>query len=355
MENNDNLHKNDSLDNYGFPKNNLENPGINETKQQETKVNIWVKTLVIFFAVSVLAGLVIIFTPAKKMEKPKKEISALVSLFDWQKTGPGIGWVEVRGVISEGYSSSPFERSSKKIAKQIKSLSEHKNVKAIVIDINSPGGTISAVQEIYDAIMYARREQKKPVIALFKDVAASGGYYIACACDKIISFPGTLTGSIGVIFQAGNFSELLNKIGVEFFAIKSGRYKDIGAAYRKMTPDERKILQDIIDDYYKQFLNAVAQGRNISQEKLKTLADGRIFSGTQAYKFGLIDDLGGTRKAVDVASKLGKIEGKPKIIRVRETLQDIFSYITLEMKNKIFPTSELENLKTPQFAYLWVY
>lgn len=355
MENNENLQNNNSSDVHGFPQNTMQSPAPQKGEPENTKAGNWVKALVILFGISIFASLIIIFTPAKKTEISKTEKTTLSSILDWQKKGPGIGWVEVRGVISEGYSSSPFERSSGKIAKQIKILAEKKDVKSIVIDINSPGGTIAAVQEIYDAIIYVRKEKKKPVIALFKDVAASGGYYIACACDKIVSFPGTLTGSIGVIFQAGDLTKLLDKIGVDLFAIKSGKHKDIGSAYRKMTNEEQKILQDIIDDYYEQFLDVVSVGRNIAKENLKELADGRIFSGSQAYKSKLIDDLGGTQKAIKIAVKMGKIKGKPQIIRARESLQDIFSYITLEMKSKIFPVSELENLKTPQFAYLWVY
>ena len=359
MENNENMQNANTEENTVSEKNTGNDYKSTSDTSACGKTNKWVRVLVILFGISILASIIIMMRPSKiEVDRDgKTKVSGLASLLDLARTGPGIGWVEVRGIITESYASSPFDDRSTRVARKIRTLAKKDNVKSIVVEINSPGGTIGATQDIYDAIMYARKEKGKPVIALFKDVAASGGYYIACACDKIISLPGTLTGSIGVIFQTGDATKLLDKIGVKFLAIKSGEHKDIASVYRKMTDEERKMLQETVDDYYQQFLTVVAEGRSISKEKLKTIADGRIFSGRQAHKVKLVDELGGTREAIKMAKELGKIKGKddPRIIKAKDGLQDIFSYINLEMKSRLSPTSQLTALVTPRFAYLWVY
>ena len=145
-------------------------------------------------------------------------------------------------------------------------------------------------------------------------VAASGGYYIACASDRIVANPGTITGSIGVIMEFTNIEELFKKIGIKGVVLKSGEHKDIGSPFREMTPDEKKIVQDVIDNVHQQFIEAVAKGRKMDREKVVQIADGRILTGEQAKQLGLVDEMGNLQDAIDVAAKMVGIVGKPNVI-----------------------------------------
>ncbi|MFQ5463141.1 MAG: signal peptide peptidase SppA, partial [Phycisphaerae bacterium] len=163
-------------------------------------------------------------------------------------------------------------------------------VKAVILRINSPGGGVVASELIYDEITHFRKTTHKPVVAVMMDVAASGGYYIACACDEIIAQPSTVTGSIGVIMQLFEFSGTMELIGITSDAITSGPNKDVGSPFRKMKPEEREILQSIVNDMYQRFLSVVDTGRpKLSTQQVRTLADGRVYSADQALKAGLID------------------------------------------------------------------
>jgi protease-4 len=205
------------------------------------------------------------------------------------------------------------ESGADDIAKQIKRAGEDSSVKAIILRINSPGGSAAASQELHEEVRKAR-ENDKIVVASMSDVAASGGYYVACGADKIVANPGTITGSIGVIFSQLQYSELLEKYGVRSNVIKSGKYKDIGSPLRNMTEEERQILQEMIDDVYSQFVHAVAEGRQMNESEVLELADGRIFTGRQAKELGLVDELGNFQDAVDLAAELAGIKGKPKMV-----------------------------------------
>jgi len=216
-----------------------------------------------------------------------------------------------------------FSRGAQAWGRRIEKLAEKKEVKAIVLDINSPGGSVGSVQEIYSIIRRVRADHKKPVVAHLGDVAASGGYYLAAACDKVVSLPGTLVGSIGVIFHHSNVEGLFGKLGIKAEAIKSGKMKDIGSATRPMTAEERALLQATIDNTYEQFLGAVRDGRGLAEDKLRPLADGRIFTGQQALALGLVDQLGDFQDAVLLAAKLANIPGKPKILREGESLSSV--------------------------------
>ena len=216
--------------------------------------------------------------------------------------GDKIAVVEVKGVITQ----------SSEIIAEIHQYLEDDGVKAIVLRVDSPGGGVGPSQEIYQEILKAKR--KKKVIASMGAVAASGGYYVACASDSIVANPGTITGSIGVIMQFSNFEDLLKKIGIKGIVIKSGEHKDIGSPFREMTPEEKKIMQDTLDNVHQQFIRAVAQGRKLDVSKVVPLADGRIMTGEQAKQFGLVDKLGNLQDAIDEASKLVGIEGRPQII-----------------------------------------
>lgn len=193
--------------------------------------------------------------------------------------------------------------SSRSVRKRIRKAIDDPHVKGLLIRINSPGGTVGTSQEIYDAVCDFKAKGR-PVVVSMSDVAASGGYYIAAAGDKIFALPGTITGSIGVIMHTMNLSEIEKKVGVEAVVIKSGAFKDIGSIDRPMSQAERDLLQSIIMDSYDQFVTAVSEGRKINKEEVKKLADGRIYSGRQAFKAKLVDELGTYDDALTGIQKL---------------------------------------------------
>lgn len=182
--------------------------------------------------------------------------------------------------------------SSASCIKALRKAAKDSHIKAVLIRMNTPGGTVATSQEINEAVE-AVKAAGKPIYASMSDLSASGGYYVACACDKIFAEPGTMTGSIGVIMNLMNFKALGDKVGISAQPVKSGPFKDIASPYRQMTEEEKNILQAIISDTYDQFVTAVAKGRKMKVEDVKRLADGRIYSGRQAKKNGLIDELGG--------------------------------------------------------------
>jgi len=218
--------------------------------------------------------------------------------------GGKVGLVEVEGAIMDG----------RDIIEQLERQKDDASVKAVVLRVNSPGGAVGPTQEIYDEIFRVRKAGK-PVVASLGAIAASGGYYIACAADTVLASPGTLTGSIGVIMTFPNAEELLKKVGLSFQVVKSGPNKDIGSLYREMTPEEKRVLQNVIDDVYDQFVEAVMRGRGLSREEVAAFADGTVFSGRQARDLGLVDQLGGLAEAVDLAGQLGGIRGKPVVVK----------------------------------------
>jgi len=216
--------------------------------------------------------------------------------------GNKIGVIPIDGVI----------RNADTITDQLIAFRKDRQIKAIILRINSPGGGVGPSQEIYSETR--RTTRTKRVIASLGSVAASGGYYVASAADSIIANPGTLTGSIGVLMEFVTVEELLKKIGVEMQVIKSGEFKDIGSPNRKMTQREREILKNLLVDIQNQFVAAVAEGRNLPEEKVLELADGRIFSGREAKELGLVDSLGNFRDAVNLAKKMAHIRGEVKLV-----------------------------------------
>lgn len=214
-----------------------------------------------------------------------------------------IALVEISGQIFD----------SREIVRQLSKYRRDDDIKAILLRINSPGGAVAPSQEIYDEVLRVRADNKK-IYASMGSLAASGGYYIAVAADRIFANPGTLTGSIGVIMAFGNAEKLMEKIGLEPQVVKSGKYKDVGSPARKMTAQERAYLQRVVDDVHQQFIDAVAQGRNITPQEARKLADGRVFTGRQALELNLVDEMGGLE---DVIVKLGEaagIQGRPKVV-----------------------------------------
>lgn len=219
--------------------------------------------------------------------------------------GDAVGVVSVEGVIGD----------ARETIQSLKQFGQAKGIKAVVVRIDSPGGAVAPTQEIYEQIEKLRK--KKPVIASFGGIAASGGYYIASICDQVVSNPGTLTGSIGVIMELGNVEELMKKLGIQGTNIKSGANKDIGSPLRSLTPEGRAILQALVDNVHGQFVRAVAKGRKMQEAKVRTLADGRVYSGEQAKELGLVDVLGTLEDAIELAAKSGGIKGVPQVVYSR--------------------------------------
>jgi protease IV len=251
-------------------------------------------------------------------------------------TDDRIALIRVEGVILD----------SQTTIGELKRFSENPSVKAIVIRIDSPGGGVAPSQEIYNAVKRVRSKHNKAVIASMGSVAASGGYYIAAATDRIVANPGTLTGSIGVIMETANVEGLLQKIGVEGVVIKSGKYKDVGSPLRKMSADERGLLQGVMDDVHKQFIEAVAEGRSLELRAAQVLADGRIFTGRQAKEAKLVDELGDLEDAIQLAAEVVGIEGEPKVIEPRRRFS--FREILDSKLSMLFPKLDVQpgvNLK----------
>jgi len=194
----------------------------------------------------------------------------------------------------------------------IRKFSDKEDLKAVVVRVDSPGGAVGSSQEIYDALNNLKK--KKKVVASMGNLAASGGYYVSISADKIVADPGTITGSIGVIAHFFVVEDLLKKAHIKWEVIKAGEVKDMGSPLRSLTAKERSLMQGMTDDIHQQFIEAVSTSRKMPMEKVKALADGRVFSGRQAKELGLVDELGGFEKALDVAAKLAGIKEKPKPI-----------------------------------------
>jgi protease-4 len=219
--------------------------------------------------------------------------------------GPAIGLVEVHGVITDGTD----------IVEALKKFRSTERIGAVVLRVDSPGGAVAPSQEIYSEV--GRVREKKPIVASLGNLAASGGYYIASACDPIVANPGTLTGSIGVIMAVRNIGDLARWAGITETVIKSGPYKDIASPMRPLTPEEEAILQSTVDDVHAQFVTAVATARGMPEADVRRLADGRLYSGAQAHELGMVDQLGGYEDAIEVAARAAGIEGEPRVVRAR--------------------------------------
>ena len=234
-----------------------------------------------------------------------------------------IGVVTVNGVISD----------SREITEQLEDFGKDHSIVAVVLRVDSPGGGVAASQEIYDAVIELKKQKK--VVASMGSIAASGGLLIACASDKIVANPGTITGSISAIMQFANVEELLKKIGLKASTVKSGKYKDIGSPLREMTPEEKKIIQDLVDDIYNQFVDVIVLNRKIPREQVINIADGRVFSGRRAKEYGLVDSLGNMGSAAKLASQLAGKDGKYDLIYPRGKHASIFDFVFESAANQL--------------------
>lgn len=226
--------------------------------------------------------------------------------------GDSIAVIHIDGVIAGTGSSVNGVITPEDILYQLDSALSDDSVKAILLRIDSPGGTVAASQEIAMEVAYAAEE--KPVIASVGDVGASGAYMVASQCDEIIALPTSAIGSIGVITEIPNVSGLLDKLGVEFTVLTAGKYKDAGSPYRSLTPTETELIQQEVDNAYEEFISIVAEGRDLPEAKVREMATGWAYSAREGEKLGLVDTLGTYNDAVDRAAELGGIDGDPGIV-----------------------------------------
>ncbi|MDY6855327.1 MAG: signal peptide peptidase SppA [Thermodesulfobacteriota bacterium] len=239
-------------------------------------------------------------------------------------------------------------KDSRTIIDHLLMFKKDEQIKAIVLRIDSPGGGIGPTQEIYEEIKKIRYKDKKRILASMGSVAASGGYYIACAAEKIVANPGTITGSIGVIIQFANVEELMRKIGFKSVLIKSGEFKDVMSPFKAMTNEERNILQGVIDSVHNQFIEAVVNGRKLKREDVIKIADGRIFSGEQAKELGLVDSLGTLQDTISMAAEYTGITGEPKVVYPPQKGFSLFDFLFRHLSNHFI---DLINNETHRFNY----
>jgi len=231
------------------------------------------------------------------------------------------------------------------VVKEIKEHAKDHSIKAIILRIDSPGGAVGPSQEIYEEVKKASAE--KHIVVSMGSIAASGGYYIASPADMIFANPGTLTGSIGVIMEIPNLEGLMTKIGVRTEVIKSGKHKDMTSAFRKMDKEDRDILQGVLDNVHEQFIRAVAEGRKLTVDSLRPIADGRIFTGEQAKGLKLVDELGTLEDAIQKAAELAGISGEPEVVSKKDKLS------FLEMLRSGFPKEIADMLPSIKIKFLY--
>lgn len=258
--------------------------------------------MVIVGIVLLSLGLAVLFLPAAGYKNTKKSDMKLAL-------------IHVEGVIMGGRGQSGLLvdiGGIDAVIRQLHDARDDESIRAIVLRINSPGGSVPATQELGEEIRKVR-SAGKPVIVSMGDVAASGGYWLAALADKVYANPSTITGSIGIYMPYSNWEELYRKIGVQPEKIKSGPHKDILTPERPITPAERTIIQNMVDDMYEQFVTVVAEGRNLDPDKVRQIGDGRIYTGKQAKELGLVDELGNLYDAIDGAAAIAGIQGKPRL------------------------------------------
>jgi len=242
--------------------------------------------------------------------------------------GEGIGVLQIEGAIDD----------SQTVLSELKRFKEAPWIKAVVVRIDSPGGAVAPTQEIFEEIQKSRK--KKPLIASLGGMATSGGYYIASACEKIIANPGTLTGSIGVIMQLSNVEELMKKIGVTGYHIKSGANKDLGSPFQTLSKEGREILQSLVDNVHSQFVRDVAQARGMNEARVRKLADGRVYSGAQAKEIGLVDQFGTLEDAIDLAAKRAGMETEPAVYFSRTEQERWWERVFFGVFGRYLPRAE---------------
>jgi protease-4 len=241
---------------------------------------------------------------------------------------------------------------SQPIIEQLKKYEDSDSVKAILLNVDSPGGGVAVSQEIYAEIKRLREKKDKTVVAYLSSTGASGAYYLSCAANKIVANPGTIVGSIGVIAEWVNYADLLEWAKVKDIVFKTGEFKDTGSPTRALTDNERKYFQGLIDDMYVQFLEAVASGRKLDLQEVRSIADGRVFTGRDAKERKLVDEIGNFQDAVDITAKLAGISGKPHLLRLTRRRVTLLDVLTTDL-SRLVPFNGQSMKSQIKFQYLW--
>ncbi|PYS41453.1 MAG: signal peptide peptidase SppA [Acidobacteria bacterium] len=241
---------------------------------------------------------------------------------------------------------------SRPILEQLKRYEDSNSIKAILLNIDSPGGGVAVSQEIYAEIKRLREKKDKTIIAYLSSTGASGAYYVACAANKIVANPGTIVGSIGVIAEWVNYADLLEWAKVKDVVFKTGEFKDTGSPSRPLTDNERKYFQGLIDDMYVQFLEAVSAGRKLDLQEVRSIADGRVFTGRDAKERKLIDEIGNFQDAVELTAKLAGISGKPRLLRLNRQRVTLLDVLTSDL-SRLVPFNGQSMKSQIKFQYLW--
>jgi protease IV len=278
--------------------------------------------------------------------------------------------IDVSGLLTSSQPSDMIDRLFNRpslptrFKEELSKAAEDKKVKGIVLRINSPGGTVTASDILYHEIQEFKKEHKIPVVASIMDLGTSGGYYLAVASDRIVAHPSAVTGSLGVIMLTINGAGLMEKIGIEANAITSGQHKDMGSPFRKMTESDRAIFQSVIDSFYHRFLDVIEQGRpKLSKEKIRQLADGRIYSAPQAKEAGLIDDIGYLDDAIAITKQQAGLTEATVIMyqRTGGYHPNIYSQFSGNVPNTSWMVPKLDAVSlatllggTPAFMYMWL-
>jgi protease-4 len=301
------------------------------TDQDNSRTLLWVVVGGGAFFLFVLAVFTLVYVAARSDDGA-----------DFGSFGSRIAVVEVEGVILDP--REPVEH--------LKKYGDDDSVKAIVLHVNTPGGGVAASQEIYEMVKRIRQQKKKRIVAFIESVGASGGYYIASATDKIYAQPGSIVGSIGVIAQWFNYGELLTWAKLKDVTFKAGQFKDVGSPTRDVTPEERVYLQSLIDDMHTQFIDAVAEGRNLEADKVRAIADGKVWTGAQALPLHLVDQLGDMQAAIEDTAKAVGIKGEPQIVRPTEKRRTVLDLLFSDVSDVIPGKAKLLETHVG-FYYLW--
>jgi protease-4 len=274
-------------------------------------------------------------------------LAAVAYLADEGSSGLSISSDQVAVIDLEGAISD-----SREFVDTLKEYGTRSTVKSVVVRINSPGGGVAASQEIYEAIKKFRAKTKKKVVVSMGSVAASGGYYVACGADRIFANPGTITGSIGVIAEWYNYGDLLRWAKMQSVVIKSGTFKDSGSATRPLTDEEKLYFQSLISNMYSQFVTAVASGRNMKNESVRKLADGRVYTGEEAKADGLVDELGTLQDAIAYAGRIAGIRGEPKTLSPTRKRFSILDVLLGDSRSALSLNPDRSESHI-RFQYLW--
>ncbi len=339
-----------------------------ESPKRRGRAGFWISTsfaiffflccIVLFFSLMAVFVIKGSLSPSEEEESTKRLAETVVEGSGQNK----IVIIPIKGVITaQSTKNLLLETPSilEEVKKQLDQARKDDTVKAVILDIDSPGGGITASDILYKEVLAFKERTEKKVIVIMRDVAASGAYYISAAADRIIAHPTTITGSIGVIMPLVNVADLAKKYGVAVTSIKSGEMKDIGSPFKEMSEEEQKVLYDIVDEMYTRFLQIIADGRAMEIEEVRKLADGRIFTGSQAVEYGLVDQIGYIEDTISVAKEMAGLE-EAKIIRYKRLfdLSELFA-VTMEHLSgghrgvtlDIHTISGEDNF--PRLMYLW--